>query len=184
MNPPTSKFLPVGLFVVSAAMALNLPTAGAVEKLGFRLNNATVPVAEIRPGGPPRDGIPSIDRPRFMPVSKVDYLADDDLVISFTHGNETRAYPLRILVWHEIVNDRIGDLAINVSYCPLCGSGMVFDRTIDGRTLEFGVSGLLYHRAKTRSARRTTRGSAPSDGRTTHPDVVPIDRARGRVGRR
>ena len=71
-------------------------------------------------------------------------MKDDDLVVSFTHAGETRAYPLRILVWHEIVNDRFGDLAINVSYCPLCGSAMVFDRTVDGRTLEFGVSGLLY----------------------------------------
>jgi len=116
----------------------------AVEKLGFKLDNATIPVADIRAGGPPRDGIPSIDRPKFVPTAQVRFLAPGDLVVSFTHQGETRAYPLRILVWHEIVNDRIGDLAINVSYCPLCGSAMVFDRTIDGRLLEFGVSGLLY----------------------------------------
>jgi len=95
-------------------------------------------------GGPPRDGIPSIDRPKFVSVARAKFLTDDDLIVSFTHAGETRAYPLRILVWHEIVNDRIGNLAINVSYCPLCGSAMVFDRTIDGRVLEFGVSGLLY----------------------------------------
>lgn len=119
-------------------------SAQAATKLGFKLDNATIPVAEIRPGGPPRDGIPSIDRPKFVPAAQVRFLAPDDLVVSFTHQGETRAYPLRILVWHEIVNDRIGDLAVNVSYCPLCGSAMVFDRTIDGRLLEFGVSGLLY----------------------------------------
>lgn len=116
----------------------------AVEKLGFNLDHATIPVAEIRAGGPPRDGIPSIDRPKLVPAAKVRFLAADDMVVSFTHHGETRAYPLRILVWHEIVNDRIGDLAINVSYCPLCGSAMVFDRSVDGRVLEFGVSGLLY----------------------------------------
>lgn len=121
-----------------------LAPAPAAEKLGFNLDRATIPLAEIHAGGPPRDGIPSIDRPKFVAASRVKFLAADDMVISFTHGNEIRAYPLRILVWHEIVNDRIGDLAINVSYCPLCGSAMVFDRTQGGRVLEFGVSGLLY----------------------------------------
>jgi hypothetical protein len=131
------------LVLVSAFMGLTKP-AHAAEKLGFKLDNATIPIGDIKAGGPPRDGIPSIDRPKFVPAGRVKFLANDDMVVSFTHGGETRAYPLRILVWHEIANDRIGDLAINVSYCPLCGSAMVFDRTIEGRTLEFGVSGLLY----------------------------------------
>ncbi|MGH7943839.1 MAG: DUF3179 domain-containing protein [Opitutaceae bacterium] len=126
-----------------AALAMIRPASGA-EKLGFKLDNATIPIADIRAGGPPRDGIPSIDRPKFVPAARVKYLEADDMVVSFSHRGETRAYPLRILVWHEIVNDRLGDLAINVSYCPLCGSAMVFDRAINGRTLEFGVSGLLY----------------------------------------
>ncbi len=119
-------------------------TVQAAAMHGFKLDNATISVGDIRAGGPPRDGIPSIDRPKFVPAARVRFLAADDLVVSFTHQGETRAYPLRILVWHEIVNDRIGGLAINVSYCPLCGSAMVFDRTFEGRTLEFGVSGLLY----------------------------------------
>jgi len=127
--------------LLSSSLALVCPAA---EKLGFKLDHATIPVADIRAGGPPRDGIPSIDHPRFVPAARVNYLADNDMVMSLTHQGETRAFPLRILLWHEIVNDRIGDLAINVNYCPLCGSAMVFDRTIDGRTLEFGVSGLLY----------------------------------------
>jgi hypothetical protein len=130
--------------VLVSAFAGIINSAHAVEKLGFKLDNATIPVAEILHGGPPRDGIPSIDRPKFVPAARVKFLANNDMVVSFTHAGETRAYPLRILVWHEIVNDRIGDLAINVSYCPLCGSAMVFDRTIEGRTLDFGVSGLLY----------------------------------------
>ncbi len=129
---------------LASACIVAATSAVAVQKLGFNLDRASIPVADIHAGGPPRDGIPSIDRPKFMPAAKARFMRDDDLVVSFTHAGETRAYPLRILVWHEIVNDRIGDRAINVSYCPLCGSAMVFDRTIEGRTLEFGVSGLLY----------------------------------------
>lgn len=131
-------------FALVLAASTAMHAAAGAEKLGFNLDNATIPLADIRAGGPPRDGIPSIDRPKFIPAARVKYLDSDDMVVSVTHARETRAYPLRILVWHEIVNDRIDDLAINVSYCPLCGSSMVFDRTIEGRTLEFGVSGLLY----------------------------------------
>ncbi len=143
MISPPVRFLSIGLILAGTFFVLS-PSAFAVDKLGFKLDNATVQLADIRAGGPPRDGIRSIDHPKFVPVERVTFLANDDMVVSFTHEGETRAYPLRILVWHEIVNDRIGDLAINVSYCPLCGSAMVFDRTIAGRTLEFGVSGLLY----------------------------------------
>lgn len=133
----------VGTMILAGCTNM-INSAPAVEKLGFKLDNATIPVAEIVGGGPPRDGIPSIDRPKFVPASQARFLSNNDMIVSFTHEGETRAYPLRILVWHEIVNDRIGDLAVNVSYCPLCGSAMVFDRTIEGRVLEFGVSGLLY----------------------------------------
>jgi hypothetical protein len=103
-----------------------------------------VPIAEIRSGGQPRDGIPAIDRPVFVAASSARHLRDDDLVLSFSDGGETRAYPLRILVWHEIVNDTVGGRPVAVTYCPLCGTAMVFDRRVGQRTLTFGVSGLLY----------------------------------------
>jgi hypothetical protein len=111
---------------------------------GFDLSNATIPAAEILSGGPPRDGIPSIDNPRFISAQAADFLRPDDQVLSISIGAETRAYPLRILVWHEIVNDAVGGQPILVTYCPLCGTAMVFNRKFDGRTLTFGVSGLLY----------------------------------------
>ncbi len=111
---------------------------------GFNISNALVPVGEIRSGGPPRDGIPSIDRPDFLRPRQVNYLTDDDLVVGVTFDGKTRAYPLRILVQHEIVNDQIGQFAFLVTYCPLCGAAMVFDRSTGGRTRSFGVSGLLY----------------------------------------
>jgi len=112
---------------------------------GFDLDRATIPVEEILPGGPPRDGIPSIDAPIFESVEQADtYVRDEDLVLSLVRNGESRAYPTRILNYHEIVNDEVGGDPVLISYCPLCGTGMVFDRTIDGRILEFGVSGLLY----------------------------------------
>lgn len=112
---------------------------------GFNLSNAIIPISEVRSGGPPRDGIPAIDDPQFLPAARVDFLRDEDVVISFSAGAKTRAYPLRILVWHEIVNDEFEGQAIAVTYCPLCGTAMVFNRDIGSRTLTFGVSGLLYH---------------------------------------
>ncbi len=111
---------------------------------GFDLSNAVIPVNEIRSGGPPRDGIPSIDHPKFIAPGSVDYMQDADEVVSVTVGEETRAYPLRILVFHEIVNDEIAGQPIAVTYCPLCGTAMVFNRKVGERTLDFGVSGLLF----------------------------------------
>jgi len=77
-------------------------------------------------------------------VGRVDYLKDDDIVLGVVRGKVARAYPTRILIWHEIVNDVIGKESIAVTYCPLCGTGMVFDRFVDGKVRRFGVSGLLY----------------------------------------
>lgn len=118
--------------------------AGADQRNGFDVSNATIPVAEIFSGGPPRDGIPSIDAPKFIRPAGAKFMRDDDIVLSLTRSGSTRAYPLRILVWHEIVNDTLGDEPIFVTYCPLCGTGMVFDRDIGGKVRTFGVSGLLY----------------------------------------
>lgn len=111
---------------------------------GFDVSNGIIPTSEILSGGPPRDGIPAIDHPRYIRPEAVNFLRPDDLVVSMTLGGLTRAYPLRILVWHEIVNDELGGQPIAVTYCPLCGTAMVFNRRIGGRTLSFGVSGLLH----------------------------------------
>jgi hypothetical protein len=112
---------------------------------GFDVSNAIIPQEEILRGGPPRDGIPAIDKPRFTTAEAAAFMQSDDQVISVTMAGETRAYPLRILVWHEIVNDQIGGHSFAVTYCPLCGTAMVFDRQLGERTLSFGVSGLLYN---------------------------------------
>jgi hypothetical protein len=111
---------------------------------GFDVSNATVPRNEILSGGPPRDGIPAILEPKFVSADHAKWLRDDDIVMGFAHGGEARAYPIRILNWHELVNDAVGGKKILVSYCPLCGTGMVFDRMIAAVERTFGVSGLLY----------------------------------------
>lgn len=129
-----------GAFLLSAA---SRATANG-NYLGFNVSNAVVPLEDIRTGGPPRDGIPSIDRPSFIDPRRAGFLRPDDLVVSVTVDGETKAYPLRILVWHEIVNDSIASRPIAVTYCPLCGTAMVFDRRQGERVMTFGVSGLLY----------------------------------------
>ena len=94
---------------------------------------------------PARDCIPSIDQPIFVAAGEVEYLRDDDLVMTLTHNGITRAYPTRILDHHEIVNDMFGTDPVAVTYCPLCGSGLAFDRRQDGLVLDFGVSALLHN---------------------------------------
>jgi hypothetical protein len=94
---------------------------------------------------PARDCIPSIDQPAFMPAGEVEYLLDDDLVMTLTHNGITRAYPTRILDHHEIVNDMFGSDPVAITYCPLCGSGLAFDRRQGSLVLDFGVSALLHN---------------------------------------
>ncbi|MEE9586311.1 MAG: DUF3179 domain-containing (seleno)protein [Nitrososphaerales archaeon] len=106
----------------------------------------TVPLDKILSGGPGKDGIPSIDNPQFISASEADtFLNDADLVLGIDLNGEVKAYPQRILVWHEIVNDLVGGIPVTVTYCPLCYTGAAFERVIDGETVEFGVSGKLYN---------------------------------------
>ena len=99
---------------------------------------------ELQQGGPPRDGIPSIDAPRFITVPEADAIyPDNSPVIQFEVDGDVRAYPLDILIWHEIVNDTVGGVPVAVTFCPLCNTAITFDRRLAGLTLEFGTSGLL-----------------------------------------
>lgn len=111
----------------------------------FDLSRLSVPKAEVHAGGPPKDGIPALSNPRYLKVSQAKYLRPDDRVIGVHFGQEARAYPLRILSSHEIVNDKIGATPFAVTYCPLCDSSVVFDRRTPLGLREFGVSGLLYN---------------------------------------
>ena len=102
--------------------------------------------SKIQSGGPPKDGIPSIDKPKFISVSEADeWIEDNELVLAIIHNGVKRVYPLQIMVWHEIVNDKIADDPILITYCPLCGSGIAYHRVINGKEVEFGTSGKLYN---------------------------------------
>jgi hypothetical protein len=101
---------------------------------------------KIVDGGPPKDGIPSIDNPKFVSVQEADeWIQDNELVLAIVYKGIKRVYPLQILVWHEIVNDNIVEDPILITYCPLCGSGIAYERIIDGEEVEFGTSGKLYN---------------------------------------
>ncbi|MBI1663160.1 MAG: DUF3179 domain-containing protein [Nitrosopumilus sp.] len=104
-----------------------------------------IPLDKIKGGGPPKDGIPSIDNPVFATVSDSQFMSDSDIVIGLEINGEAKAYPLFILVWHEIVNDNVGDVPVSVTYCPLCYTNQVFERIINGQEVEFGTSGKLYN---------------------------------------
>lgn len=140
----------VGLIVLLAGCEESVPplTHRAEAQSGarqFDLRGLSIPEGEIRSGGPPKDGIPAISEPQFLDAGTAKTVRPDERVIGVAVGDEARAYPLRILTRHEVVNDRIGERSLAVSYCPLCDSSFVFDRRISGREIEFGVSGLLYN---------------------------------------
>ena len=107
-------------------------------------NRHIIEYDELLSGGPPRDGIPSIDEPKFIGSDEAaGWLADNEPVIILEIDGDARAYPLQILIWHEIVNDTVADVPVIVTFCPLCNSAITFDRRVDGQVYEFGTSGLL-----------------------------------------
>ena len=102
----------------------------------------TVPITQVRSGGPGKYGIPSIEMPKFQPISSSG-LADSEPVITVSCNGEARTYPLQILICHEIVNDVVGGVPVSVTYCLLCNASIVFDRRLNGKTLKFGTTGNL-----------------------------------------
>lgn len=140
----TFCILMVGVFPSGSLAQGGLPTQ-LMSHNGFDLSFSLVPKEEILSGGPSKDGIPALTDPALLDAGHVDYLHAEDLVVGVYFGNEARAYPLRILVWHENVNDVVGGRPIAVTYCPLCNSAFIFDRRIGGSIREFGISGLLWN---------------------------------------
>ena len=105
----------------------------------------SIPLNEILSGGPPKDGIPSIDDPKFIDtVEGNSYVSNEEVGLGLEVNGDARFYPYNILVWHEIVNDTVGGEPVLVTYCPLCATGVVFERRVNGEVQEFGVSGRLW----------------------------------------
>ncbi len=117
----------------------------ATSDNGFDLSNAIIPQAEILHGGPPKDGIPAISNPKLVAANQANYINDEDRIVGISIGGVARAYPIAILNWHEIVNDRIKNQHFAITYCPLCGTAVAFDASVNGSVTRFGVSGLLYN---------------------------------------
>jgi peroxiredoxin len=141
--PPQGQAQNVGLDIdISSGPVLSLNVA-VINSNGVK---HTVPLDRIFSGGPPKDGIPSIDRPKFITPSEADrFLKDDDLVLGIVIDGVAKAYPRKIMVWHEIANDEINGIPVVITYCPLCYTGAAYVRIIDGEPVEFGVSGKLYN---------------------------------------
>jgi hypothetical protein len=131
----------------TAAGTSPVPNADAFRGLasGWEtdFSRGSVPAHEFQSGGPGKDGIPAIDKPKFVPVSEVDFLDAREPVLAFEWNGDARAYPVQILIWHEIVNDVVGGEPVVVTFCPLCNSSVVFKRTVVGTVYDFGVSGFL-----------------------------------------
>lgn len=143
---------PIVVTLLAVTVAACSPAAGGGSSGGTergRVLSGPEPLVEpddIISGGPPPDGIPPIDDPKFLAPDDVDFLADAEPVLAVEIEGDARAYPLQIMVWHEIVNDVIGGVPVAVTYCPLCNTGIAFERpTIAGELLDFGTSGKLYN---------------------------------------
>lgn len=132
----------MSVFAAALPAAAQAPAAWQAEWPGTDFAQTTVAFDEILSGGPPKDGIPSIDAPTFAPVSE-STLAPAEPVLSLEIAGDARAYPLRILIWHEIVNDHVGGQPVAITYCPLCNSGVAFLRIVDGEVTSFGTTGKL-----------------------------------------
>jgi hypothetical protein len=141
-----NNFLVYVLRLLFICGAFLLGTSVAAEnRNGFNYSDALVPADEIVWGGVPRDGIPPIHEPKFVAANDAYFLRDKDRVLGVSRNGIAKAYPIRILDRHEVVNDRFNGEPIVVTYCPLCFSGMAFTANFGGHDLVFGVSGLLYN---------------------------------------
>ena len=123
------------------AKADPMPTVNEKWMTDFTKRN--IPFGDVLSGGPPKDGIPSIDEPKFIKLDDAGHLKDIEPVIGFSHNGEAKAYPLQVMMWHEIVNDTVGGHNFAVTYCPLCNAAIVFDAEFNGKKHDFGTTGRL-----------------------------------------
>jgi len=135
--------LAICAILIRAGSAAAGPDSWKAEWPKTDFSRYSVPFNEILSGGPPKDGIPAIDKPTFRPVAETTGLAATEPVIGLCIEKICKAYPLRILIWHEIVNDIVAGVPVTVTFCPLCNAAIVFDRRIDAQVLDFGTTGKL-----------------------------------------
>ena len=131
--------------IVSLIWLAAVPATAEAELNGFSLAGARVPAEEVRAGGPPRDGIRSVDVPEFVPSAEASWVASSNPVLGLSVGEAAHAYPVHLIERHQVVNDELGGLPVAATYDPLAGVPRAFERRVGDRTLSFGVSGLLYN---------------------------------------
>ncbi|MCY4008104.1 MAG: DUF3179 domain-containing protein [Rhodobacteraceae bacterium] len=136
-------FLAIAQALVLSVAAHAIPREWTIEWPNTDFSQLTVDAGEIISGGVPKDGIPAISGPQIISASEENRLAEREPVIAVEINDSWRAYPIRYLLWHEIVNDQLSGTPIAVTYCPLCNSAVVFDRRVDGELRSFGVTGKL-----------------------------------------
>ncbi|MBY4678515.1 DUF3179 domain-containing protein [Marinobacterium arenosum] len=133
------------LLVLLLLPSLTQAVVGRDRYNDFDLRNSLIPAQQILPGGPPKDGIPAIDNPKFVSADSIDWLHSQSQLLALEIDGQAKGYPIAILNWHEVVNDSFGDQSVVITYCPLCGTGMAFLASVEGQSFTFGVSGLLYN---------------------------------------
>ncbi len=139
MRRTAGRWLAAGLLVLGT-----VARADAEDWNGFDISNLALPPAGLVHGGQPRNGIPALTAPKFKPVSEVS-MGFEERVVGVVINGVARAYPRAVLVWHEVVNDRIGGQPFVIVYSPLSGAVASYRASLDGQAVEFGVSGLLYN---------------------------------------
>ena len=141
-NPPP----PTSITETPTSLPIETPPRGAEREFTTDFSKRSVSYREILSGGPPKDGIPALKDPQFVSVSKADpWLKPAEPVILVQVGDDARAYPIQILIWHEIVNDTVGGEPLAVTFCPLCNTAIAFKRTVNDQVLDFGTTGRLRY---------------------------------------
>lgn len=179
--------LNAGAMVAAMALVVGVGTASAnperwrAEGWKTDFSKTTVDLGEVMSGGPPRDGIPSIDNPIFRTAAEADQYANNEPVIRLVIGEDARAYPLSVMTWHEIVNDTVGGLPVAVTYCPLCNAAIAFGRRVGNQVLEFGTTGklrksdlVMYDRATDSWWQQFTGEAIAGHFAGTELDMVPV----------
>ncbi|MCJ7661090.1 MAG: DUF3179 domain-containing protein [Anaerolineales bacterium] len=130
--------------LTNTANPAEAPPPGAAREFTTDFSIYSIPYSEVLSGGPPKDGIPAIDNPQFVSITEAEeWLEDVEPVIMIERNGDARAYPIQILMWHEIINDEVGGEPVVVTFCPLCNTGIAFERTVNGQVLDFGTTGRL-----------------------------------------
>ena len=129
-----------------SGISANTPPADAASEFKTDFTKHSVPYSEILSGGPSKDGIPAIDAPKYVSVGEAnDWIKPVEPVIAVQVGDDIRAFPIQILIWHEIVNAEVGGTPLAVTFCPLCNTAIVYERTLGAQTLDFGTTGRLRY---------------------------------------